>query len=191
MEKENAPPEQKKRRLSLSLKKREDHFGSVSETELEEKAQFKTPKNSAQASKWAMKNLGDWVKDHNRKNSNHSLRVMGATTLFAAGVPERVIQSRTGHSSLDALRKYERVYEKQEEAISKILTGTSENHDKAVLQDSSRELKSEKPTTSVVYKDCVVNMYSSPSSFLPPFPAQYPQYPCYLPYPPYYPSYHQ
>ena len=58
--------------------------------------------------------------------SNHSLRVMGATTLFAAGVPERVIQSCTGHSSLNALRKYERVSDKQEGAISKILTGTSQ-----------------------------------------------------------------
>ena len=66
---------------------------------------------------------------------------MGATTLFAARVPERVIQSCTGHSSLDVLRKYERVSEKQEEAIFKILTGSSENYDKEVLQDPSRELK--------------------------------------------------
>ena len=119
-------------------------------------------KNSTQASiKWVVKNLGDWVEDYNRnmvhsiceeagvtgRKSNHSLRVTGATTLFAAGVPERVIRSRTEHSSLDALRKYERVSEKQEEAISKILTGTSENYSKAVLQDSSRELKSEKPSS--------------------------------------------
>ena len=71
MEKENVPPEQKKPRLSLSLKKREDRFESVSETELEEMAQFKMAKNSAQASKWAMKNLGDWVEDHNRRNPSN------------------------------------------------------------------------------------------------------------------------
>ena len=123
-------------------------------------------------------------------------------------MPERVIQSCTGHSSLDALRKYERVSEKQKEAISKIFTGISESYDKEVLQDSSKELKSEKPSTSaetavstsdssgasaggsVVYKDCVVNMYSSPS-FLSPIMPQYPQYPSYPPNPRYYPLYHQ
>ena len=34
------------------------------------------------------------------KKTNHSLRVSGASTLFEAGVPERVIQQRTGHRSL-------------------------------------------------------------------------------------------
>ena len=34
------------------------------------------------------------------KKTNHSLRVNGASTLFEAGVPERVIQQRTGHRSL-------------------------------------------------------------------------------------------
>ena len=40
------------------------------------------------------------------RKTNHSLRVSGTTSLFAEGVPERIIQSRTGHSSLEALRKY-------------------------------------------------------------------------------------
>ena len=40
---------------------------------------------------------------------NHSLRVTGASVLFDAGVPERIIQSQAGHHSLDALRVYERV----------------------------------------------------------------------------------
>lgn len=96
------------------------------------------------------------------RKSNHSLRVLGATTLFAAGVPERVIQARTGHASLDALRKYERVSKKQDEAVSKILTGTSENYSEAVMQDpstsSSVVAKSDSTGVSagasVVYKDC-------------------------------------
>ena len=41
--------------------------------------------------------------------TNHSLRATGATTLFDAGVPEAIIQKRTGHKSLDGLRVYERV----------------------------------------------------------------------------------
>ena len=41
--------------------------------------------------------------------TNHSLRAIEATLLFDAGVPEMIIQKRTGHKSLDALRTYERV----------------------------------------------------------------------------------
>ena len=36
--------------------------------------------------------------------TNHSLRAYGATTLFQGQVPEKLIQQRTGHRSLDALR---------------------------------------------------------------------------------------
>ena len=36
--------------------------------------------------------------------TNHSLRVTGTTSLFDAGVPEAIIQKRTGHKSVDALR---------------------------------------------------------------------------------------
>ena len=39
--------------------------------------------------------------------SNHSLRATGATELYHAGVPEKVIQERTGHLSLTGLRQYE------------------------------------------------------------------------------------
>ena len=35
--------------------------------------------------------------------ANHSLRTTGATSLFAEGVSEKVIQERTGHHSLEAL----------------------------------------------------------------------------------------
>ena len=35
------------------------------------------------------------------KKTNHSLRVAGVSALFDAGVPERVIQGRTGHKSVD------------------------------------------------------------------------------------------
>lgn len=42
--------------------------------------------------------------------------------MFAASVPEKLIQSRTGHHSLDALRLYERPSHEQQQAVSKILT---------------------------------------------------------------------
>ena len=36
--------------------------------------------------------------------TNHSLRATGATRLFAANVPEKLIAERTGHRSINALR---------------------------------------------------------------------------------------
>ena len=63
------------------------------------------------------------------KKTNHSLRVSGATSLFDAGVPERVIQQRTGHRSIEGLRIYERNTDEQEMAVSKSLTGESKRYD--------------------------------------------------------------
>ena len=36
--------------------------------------------------------------------TNHSLRATGATELYKAEVPEKIIQERTGHCSLECLR---------------------------------------------------------------------------------------
>ena len=54
--------------------------------------------------------------------SNHSLRASGATELFRAGVPEKIIQERTGHRSLKALRTYERTTERQHLAVANVLS---------------------------------------------------------------------
>ena len=58
------------------------------------------------------------------RKSNHSFRATGATEMFAANVPEKLIQSRTGHRSLDALRLYERPSHEHEQhqAVSNVLT---------------------------------------------------------------------
>ncbi len=40
------------------------------------------------------------------RKTNHSLRATGASELFQAGVPEKIIKERTGHHSLEALRTY-------------------------------------------------------------------------------------
>ena len=45
--------------------------------------------------------------------TNHSLRAAGTTELFRANVPEKIIQQRTGHRSLKALRTYERTTSQQ------------------------------------------------------------------------------
>ena len=44
-----------------------------------------------------------------KKYTNHSLCATGATSLFDAGIPEAIIQKRSGHHSTKALRMYERV----------------------------------------------------------------------------------
>ena len=52
------------------------------------------------------------------KYSNHSLR---ATTMFQAGVSEKLIQQRTGHRSIEGLRRYERTSETQLVDISNVV----------------------------------------------------------------------
>ena len=53
--------------------------------------------------------------------TNHSLRATAATEMFRNGAPEKVIQERTGHRSLEALRTYERSDEAQHRAMSSLL----------------------------------------------------------------------
>ena len=50
--------------------------------------------------------------------TNHSLRATGATRLFAANVPEKLIAKRTGHCSTEALRMYERTSVEQQQVSS-------------------------------------------------------------------------
>ena len=54
------------------------------------------------------------------KKTNHSLRATGATALFSAGVPEKLIRDVTGHKS-NALQLYERPSVAQKEAVLGIL----------------------------------------------------------------------
>ncbi len=55
------------------------------------------------------------------KKTNHSLRASGASAMFEAHVPEKIIQKTTGHRSLEALCTYERVSTDQHQAVSKVL----------------------------------------------------------------------
>ena len=58
------------------------------------------------------------------KITNHSLRATAATQMYEMGVPEKAIQERTGHRSLDSLRVYERTSTQQQQAASNILSGS-------------------------------------------------------------------
>ena len=57
------------------------------------------------------------------RKTNHSLRATGATRLFEANVP---IQERTGHKSLDALRKYEHTSVVQQKAVSSVICSSNQ-----------------------------------------------------------------
>ena len=65
--------------------------------------------------------------------TNHSLRATGATELYEAEVPEKIIQERTGHRSLECLRMYERTSERQQQAVSNILSSSSQSTYQAQL----------------------------------------------------------
>ena len=60
--------------------------------------------------------------------TNHSLRATGATELYDAGVPEKIIKECTGHRSTDGLRVYERTSQKQHQTVSHILSSTQHTH---------------------------------------------------------------
>ena len=81
------------------------------------------------------------------RRSNHSLRATGDSNMFQANLPELVIQSRTGHISLTALRTYKRVTEEQQKEACKVLT--------SIDQQGSNEPKNS--STSAVAKPQVVS----------------------------------
>ena len=56
--------------------------------------------------------------------TNHSLRATAATEMFRLDAPEKLIQERTGHRSIEALRNYERLDEVQHKAVSSMLSNT-------------------------------------------------------------------
>ena len=52
-------------------------------------------------------------------------RGTGITTMFQAGLPEKVIQYHSGHRSIDGLRKYERISDDQQVSARKVLGGSA------------------------------------------------------------------
>ena len=106
--------------------------------------------------------------------TNHSLRATGATDMFRAGVPEKIIQQRTGHLSLKALGEYERTTDAQQKAVCGVLhssdPSTSYNSmlssslcDSTVKQQDQRQCPkpsafSASSACTNVYNNCIFNM---------------------------------
>lgn len=48
-------------------------------------------------------------------------RATGATAMFQANVPDKIIQKTTEHHSIEVLHSYERVFTQQHQAVSRVL----------------------------------------------------------------------
>ena len=59
--------------------------------------------------------------------TNHSSCAFGATKLFQAGVSEKLIQQRTGHRSIEALRQYEWTSSTQLLDVSNVMCNMSKS----------------------------------------------------------------
>ena len=81
--------------------------------------------------------------------TKHSLHATGASELFEARVPEKIIKERTGHRSLEVLRLYERTTSNQHQAVSKVLSGQR----KTTFQEAVRQQSVDHPTST--YTNCL------------------------------------
>ena len=111
----------------------------------------------------------------NGEKTNHSLRATGISDLYQAGVPEKVIQERSGHLSISGLRQYERTTLGQQQAVSRILSsreGTTFQKQLS-LQTTSRVIPAQPPPVPQMnFSSCTVTIYNGPS-VLPALPQPY------------------
>ena len=99
------------------------------------------------------------------RKTNHSLRATGVSDLFQAGVPEKMIQERSGHLSLDGLRQYQRTTLMQDEAVSRVLTSGS-SFQQNVFQ--SQHIVPQTPSPTVQnFSSCNVTIYNAPVPTIP------------------------
>ena len=98
--------------------------------------------------------------------TNHSLRATGATELYQAGVPEKVIQERTGHLSLTGLRQYERTSDKQHEAASHVLAAKENvSYQQQVTMKSHSVVPMAMPPPQYSFSNCNVTFNSLPPAY--------------------------
>ena len=69
--------------------------------------------------------------------------------MYRNGVPEKVIQEQTGHSSLEALRVYERLDIEQHRAVSKVLSSCGVDNDRCTSNLNHKVAQRHSSTTSM------------------------------------------
>ena len=124
----------------------------LSSEELFSKVEESVPENMHANTKWALCH-------------NHSLRRSCAYRLFQEGAEEQVIMSVTGHRSVDGVRSYKMISDKQPQATSDILQlkkpkiKLNEESDKQNEKPQERDLE---VTKGAMYSftGCTVNIYN-------------------------------
>ena len=100
--------------------------------------------------------------------TNHSMRATSVTQMYETGVPEKVIQERTGHRSLEALRVYERTNAQQHQAVSSVLAAQHTcvyNEQHSTFSTVSLEPHPNRQNISVSFQNlhgCTININNTP-----------------------------
>ncbi len=96
------------------------------------------------------------------KKTNHNLRATGASQLFQANVPEKVIQERTGHRSLEALRLYKKTTTEQHQAVAQVLGSSATLSYESIVQKQQEITVSPRPpqmAPTLNMSGCTVNIF--------------------------------
>ena len=106
--------------------------------------------------------------------TNHSLHATGASRMYQSGIPEKVIQEKTGHRYLEGLRSYERSSEQQHKmaSASTVLsipqTQTNHHAQHATYQRQSASITHAQPSIPGIslqnLHGCTININQAPSS---------------------------
>ena len=88
--------------------------------------------------------------------TNHSLRAYGVTKMFQCQVPEKLIMERSGHQSLQGLRRYERTTDSQEMQVCQILDSTKREYGtpSMVQEVSHRRPLSQQTPSAPAFSGC-------------------------------------
>ena len=105
------------------------------------------------------------------RKTNHGLRATGASELFAAGVPEKIIKERTGHRFLDALHVYEHSTSTQHQAVSTILGSRNKITFQEAMFAPSTPCSSNSTPANNIFNNCSVQVIQTTQPIqLPPLP---------------------
>ena len=74
------------------------------------------------------------------EKKKQTIRAVGVSQLFEAGVDEKIFQSHSGHRSNEALQMYEKITPAQQKAVSTILTSGEKKEYRRELQTFSINL---------------------------------------------------
>ena len=93
--------------------------------------------------------------------TNHSLRCCRVTSLYKSNVPEKLIQERSGHRSLTALRVYERPTAEQILETSKVLLPPTDKQSNQKAPSLVQHPMKEVVQTVAIHPSLPTNLFSS------------------------------